>query len=53
MRTGKRAVGLIVEDSRILIFRRFKEGRKYHAFIGGGGGVLKKAKRRTKQLFAR
>lgn len=36
MRTNKRAVGIIIDDAKILVFRRFKEGRWYHAFIGGG-----------------
>lgn len=36
MRTNKRAAGIIINDGKVLVFRRFKEGHWYHAFIGGG-----------------
>ncbi len=36
MRTDKRAAGIIIRDNKILVFRRYKEGRWYHAFPGGG-----------------
>lgn len=36
MRTDKRAAGLIIKNCQILVFKRFKEGRNYHAFPGGG-----------------
>ncbi len=36
MRTGERSVGIILKDNKILVFRRVKDGRGYHAFIGGG-----------------
>ena len=36
MRTGERAAGIILKDNKILVFRRVKGNRCYHAFIGGG-----------------
>lgn len=36
MRTNERAVGIIIRDNKILIFRRFKDGEHYFAFPGGG-----------------
>lgn len=36
MRTNERAVGIIVKDNKILVFRRIKESNRYFAFPGGG-----------------
>ena len=36
MRTNKRAVGIIIKDNKLLVFHRFKDGRWYYAFAGGG-----------------
>lgn len=36
MRTDKRAVGIIIKDNKVLVFRRFKYGEWYFAFPGGG-----------------
>jgi 8-oxo-dGTP diphosphatase len=36
MRTDKRAVGIIIKDNKILVFRRLKDELGYYAFPGGG-----------------
>jgi mutator protein MutT len=36
MRTNKRACAVIIKDGKILVFHRFKDGREYFAFPGGG-----------------
>lgn len=36
MRTSKRACAVIIKDDKILVFHRFKNGREYFAFPGGG-----------------
>lgn len=36
MRTNKRAVGIIIQDNKLLVFHRFKDGVWYYAFAGGG-----------------
>ena len=36
MRTNKRAAGIIIKDKKTLVFKRLKNGRWYHAFVGGG-----------------
>jgi len=36
MRTNKRAVGIIIRGNKLLVFHRFKDGRWYYAFAGGG-----------------
>lgn len=35
-RTHKRAVGIIIKDDKLLVFKRFKDGEWYYAFAGGG-----------------
>lgn len=36
MRTNKRAVGIIIQNNKLLVFHRFKDGEWYYAFVGGG-----------------
>jgi mutator protein MutT len=36
MKTDKRAVGVIIKDGKLLVFRRFKNGEWYFSFPGGG-----------------
>lgn len=43
---GKRAVSIIIKDSRILLMHRIKNGQEYFVFPGGGvkeGEIIEKA----------